>query len=94
MTRATRCKPGDLAIFVAASRERFAGNIGKIVEIIEPAADHFIELAGGPCWHVRTLGGVVVTRDGVDYLGVARDCDLQPIRGLAQEVRVEEEALA
>ena len=82
MTRPTHCVPGDLAIFVAASRERFADNIGRIVEVIGPASDYFVELAGGmPCWHVRTLGGVVVTREGVDSVGVARDCDLRPIRG-------------
>jgi len=90
----TRCMPGDLAIFVNASRERFAGNIGKIVQVLGPASNHFVALAGGPCWHVRALGGVVLTREGVDSVGVARDCDLRPIRGLRVEQGVEAEALA
>jgi hypothetical protein len=95
MTRPTHCVPGDLAIFVAASRERFAGNIGRIVQVVGPASDYFVELAGGmPCWHVRTLGGVVVTREGVDSVGVARDCDLRPIRGQRETVVEVDKAVA
>jgi hypothetical protein len=95
MTPSTRCAPGDLAIFVAVSRDRFEDNLGKIVEVLGPASDYFVKLAGGvPCWHVRTLGGVVVTRDGVDSVGVARDCDLRPIRGLGVEAAETEVATA
>ena len=75
------CKPGDLAVIVGASREKFVANIGKIVEVLEPASDYFVQLAGGlHCWRVKSRGGPVLTREGMGPFGVARDCDLRPIR--------------
>ena len=95
MPNPTHCVPGDLAVFVGASRPRFADNIGRIVEVIGPASDYFVKLAEGtPCWHVRSLGGKVVTRDGLDSVGVARDCDLRPIRGVPEVRTAETEAVA
>ncbi len=80
MIRITNCKPGDLAIVVGAARPQFAANLGKIVEVLGPASSYFVKLSGGlPCWRVRSRGGKLLTREGMEETGVARDCDLRPI---------------
>lgn len=88
MDNNVRCKPGDLALVVAAMN---AENIGQIVEVLATSTGKPFKLKQqGHAWHVRCPGGHAGLHyrydDGrlvVHNEGPALDSTLHPLRGEA-----------
>ena len=96
-------KPGDMAWIVGARTEGGQQNIGRMVEVIEPAIDgshhgrHFaLAEAGGPSWFVRAQGLVKTQSPGGELRIVAvaavYDKHLRPVKNPGQDERDESKA--
>lgn len=74
-----RCRPGDMAVIVAADPGCQRPNIGRIVTVqsINPGMSL---KKGRPMWYV-TAHEPLVAYEGMTKLGIIADALLQPIRG-------------